>query len=154
MAFALPSYTLVVFFLSSLLLLHFGDARRHHAVVRLQARSPHGLAFQEPMPFPPTAFEFFHPKLLLPPASAPMPLASSSFYPAATSAKVRADEEVEAAGEHSSPAGSGGVGASGVAAVVLGLALVVIAAMLASYVVVVRRRSDVRRAKGTVQPDA
>ncbi|URD77877.1 hypothetical protein MUK42_03526 [Musa troglodytarum] len=151
MAFALASYTLVLFFLSSLLLLHLGDARRHHAVVRLQARSPHGLAFQEPMPFPPTAFEFFHPKLLLPPASAPMPLAASSFYPAATSAKVRADEEEEeeAAGEHSSPAGRGGV-----AAVALGLAFVVIAAMLASYVVVVRRRSDVRRAKGTGQPDA
>ncbi|WOL09611.1 hypothetical protein Cni_G18364 [Canna indica] len=152
MAFAVAS--LLVFFFLLLELMPFGADAAQRRAVELQSRtSPHGLAFENPMPFPPSAFEFFHPDVLLPPAASPIPL--TSFYPAATSAKVRADEEEEesAAGVLRAGRGRGVIGARGVAAVAIGLALVVLAAMVVSYVVVKRRRrADSGRGEAIVQP--
>ncbi|XP_073102162.1 uncharacterized protein [Elaeis guineensis] len=136
--------TFVVF--SSLLLFSSAHAQLHPIVP--QPRAPHGLVFENPMSFPPSAFEFFHPKSS-PPAEAPLPLVSS--FPGATSSKARAEQVV--ASVWSAPPSHGGVGAGGVAAVVFGLVFVVLVAMGASYVVA-KRRANISRAHTLVQPDA
>lgn len=113
------------------------------------ATSPHGLAFENPMSFPPSAYEFFHPTVDAP-ATAPLP--ASSLYPGKTSARAKADAVV-GGNVFSAPPGRGGAVTGAIAAVVLGLVFVMLVAVVSAYIAI-KRRSDVNKANAEMKADA
>lgn len=115
------------------------------SLARAQGRAPHGLAYENPMAFSPSAVEFFHPNAQQ--AGTQNPCAGSNCSPLPMAA------EVEASVEHQSRGSSTGMGAGGVAGIVFGF---VFAVLLATgvYYVVVTRRANVARTNSVVQPDA
>ncbi|WOL04258.1 hypothetical protein Cni_G12979 [Canna indica] len=128
MAFELFSSTLLLTLLSYLLQLSSSNAQQP------QFTSPHGIVYENPVLFPPSAYDFFHPNSDAP-ATPPLP---------ETSSKARADAVVAASVLPAPPSGRGAA-AAGVAAIVLGLAFITVAVMVASYVVI-RHRADVKKA--------
>ncbi|KAH7691175.1 hypothetical protein IHE45_02G099400 [Dioscorea alata] len=135
-------------FLSALLFLtvvlsyaHDDDQQQQRWSPLLQSRAPHGLAFESPMSFPPSAFEFFHPRPAAgaKTANAPLPLSMA-----------RADRVVESA--WATPESSGGIrgGAGGVVVTVIGVACVVLVAIGTSYYYLVIKRNS-KRASTLIQ---
>ncbi|KAL2332039.1 hypothetical protein Fmac_019620 [Flemingia macrophylla] len=117
-----------------------------------QERAPHGLLYENPEAFSPSAYDFFHPNAKKPETKDPCTASKCSPMPLAA--------QVEAAEIHESKASTqekGGkkLGAGGVAGIVFGVAFVVVLAM-GVYHVRVTRRANISRAKanGSVQPDA
>ncbi|XP_039141286.1 uncharacterized protein LOC120278607 [Dioscorea cayenensis subsp. rotundata] len=136
-------------FLSALLFLtvvlsyaHDDDQQQQRRWSPLQSRAPHGLAFESPMSFSPSAFEFFHPRPAAgaKTANAPLPLSMA-----------RADRVVESA--WATPESSGGIrgGAAGAVVVtVIGVACVVLVAIGTSYYFLVIKRNS-KRASTLIQ---
>ncbi|KAL4282688.1 hypothetical protein GQ457_16G011380 [Hibiscus cannabinus] len=97
------------------------------SVAMAQERAPHGIAYESPTAFLPSAYEFFHPKAQHPNNESPCSASNCSPLPVAT----QVDDSKAVAGKVSStPDKSGhGVGAGGVACTVLCLAFAVHLAM-------------------------
>ncbi|KAJ9178125.1 hypothetical protein P3X46_010035 [Hevea brasiliensis] len=130
------------FFLFSVLALLFA--------ARAQERAPHGLVFESPVAFSPSAVEFFHPKTQEPntekpcagpSACSPLPLAAEVEYSRTQETKVSSSQK---GGSH--------LGASSIAGIVLGLAFAVLLAM-AGFYVFITRKANLNR-DNSVQPDA
>ncbi|KAK8478326.1 hypothetical protein V6N13_058804 [Hibiscus sabdariffa] len=119
-------------------------------MVRAQERAPHGIAYESPMAFSPSAYDFFHPKTRDPDTG--HPCSASNCSPLPVAAQVEGSKAV--AGKVSStPDKSGhGMGAGGVAGIVFGLAFAVLLGM-GVYYVLNTRRANANRAN-IVQPDA
>ncbi|KAK2643341.1 hypothetical protein Ddye_025104 [Dipteronia dyeriana] len=124
------------------------------SIATAQDRAPHGLAYENPMAFPPAAFDFFHPKTQdsntkTNPCSAP----NCSSFPVA--AQVQSTKALESKFATTSSRSSGSrIGAGGIAGIVVALTFVVALAM-AAYVVVIKRRANMNRAPAnSVQPNA
>ncbi|KAJ8512873.1 hypothetical protein OPV22_003307 [Ensete ventricosum] len=135
MGSALPLSSMLLTFVCSLLL--------------SSATSPHGLAFENPMSFPPSAYEFFHPTVDAP-ATAPLP--ASSLYPGKTTARAKADAVV-GGNVFSAPPGRDGAVTGAIVAVVLGLVFVTLVAVVAAYIAI-KRRNDVNKANSETKADA
>lgn len=116
---------------------------------RAQGRAPHGLAYESPVAFPPSAVDFFHPKAREPETKDPC--SSSKCSPLPLAAQVEATEAYESNVSSSQKSGSE-LTASGIAGIVVGSTLVVLAAMSAYYVMITRR-ANVNRAN-SAQPNA
>ncbi|GMI97008.1 hypothetical protein like AT2G28410 [Hibiscus trionum] len=103
-----------------------------------QERAPHGIAYESPTAFLPSAYEFFHPKSHDP--NNESPCSASNCSPSLPVA-AQVDDSKALGGKVSlTPDKSGhGVGAGGVAGIVLGLAFAVVLAMGAYYVLNNRR---------------
>ncbi|XP_039026432.1 uncharacterized protein LOC120160030 [Hibiscus syriacus] len=116
------------------------------SMARAQDRAPHGIAYESPMSFTPSAYGFFHPNTENPCS------ASNCSPPLPVAAQV--DGSKPLAGKVSpTPDKSGrGMGAGGVAAIVSGFAFVVLLGIGVYYVVNTRRASADRA--NIVQPDA
>lgn len=127
---------LVVFFSLSLL----------PGIARAQGRAPHGLAYENPMAFSPSAFDFFHPngqqQQNLPCGTA----SNINCSPLPMAAQVGHESKESSRSRHS------GVGAAGIAGIVFGFVFAVLLAM-GVYYVVVTRRANVTRAN-SIQPHA
>ncbi|KAJ9188855.1 hypothetical protein P3X46_000213 [Hevea brasiliensis] len=107
------------FFLFSILALLFA--------ARAQDRAPHGLAFENPVAFSPSAVEFFHPKTQEPNTKKPCAESSGcSSLPLA--AEVEATQTQETEVSSSQKVGSQ-LGAGGITGIVLGLAFAMLLAM-------------------------
>ncbi|KAG6476459.1 uncharacterized protein LOC122025322 [Zingiber officinale] len=136
--------TIQLTFLLSLLLLSLIFAEEHPK--KLRSSSPHGLFFENPMPFPPSAYDFFHPNANgAIPATAPL----SSLYPGKTSSRARADAVV-ATSFFSVPSSHHAIGiaAAGVAALVVGLGLVVLVVMITSFFII-KCRAETKKTNST-----
>ncbi|XP_050213123.1 uncharacterized protein LOC126664659 [Mercurialis annua] len=115
---------------------------------RAQERAPHGLAYENPIAFSPSAVEFFHPATQQPtnvknPCSAH---SSSGCSPLPLAAQVEAMSTAQQKG------GSTRLGPGGIAGIVIGLAFAVFLAMGGFYVFVTRRANENRA--NSVRPDA
>lgn len=133
--------SLSVIFFSSLTLLSIVSAA--------EERAPHGLARENPMAFPPSAYKFFHPTNQNPIAKDPCKASNCSpLMPIA--AQVQATEAHESK-VSASQNGRTRLGFGGIAGIVFGLAFVAFVAM-GVYYVLVSRREDMRKAN-TVKPD-
>lgn len=114
-----------------------------------QERAPHGLVYENPEAFSPSAYDFFHPNAKKPETKDPCTASKCSPMPLA----------VEATEIHESKASTlkGGrkqLGAGGIAGIIFGVAFFVILAM-GVYHVKVTRRANMNRAKANsaFQPD-
>ncbi|KAK6936045.1 hypothetical protein RJ641_033075 [Dillenia turbinata] len=136
----MPTIVSLLLFISSLSFL---------SIARAQDRAPHGLSFENPVAFSPSAVEFFHPNVQ-PSASKDSCLTCSPLPLAAQVQSTPAHESRDST--TSQPSGGGSrVGPGGVAGIVFGFVFVVLVAM-GVYYVVMTRRENTSRAK-TVQPD-
>ncbi|PSR95191.1 Protein HEG 1 like [Actinidia chinensis var. chinensis] len=115
---------------------------------RAQGRAPHGIVYESPMAFSPSAFDFFHPNTKNPGSEDPCVTSNCSPLPlAATVASTLAYKS-----RSTQEKGGGQVGAGGVAGIVFGFVCAVLLAM-GVYYVVVKRRANLTRSN-SVQPDA
>ncbi|KAF8396576.1 hypothetical protein HHK36_018200 [Tetracentron sinense] len=127
-----PMATFFLFFLSSLFF--FSIAR--------EDRAPHGIAYENPMAFSPSAFEFFHPNI---------PCIESDCAPLPLVAVLQASQEHGS--KLSTPQTSGRrVGAGGVVGIVFGFVCAVLLAMVVYYVGITRRVN--MNQANSVRPDA
>lgn len=117
---------------------------------RAQERAPHGLAFENPVAFSPSAVEFFHPKTQQPNTKKPCE-ESSGCSPLPLAAEVEAIQTQESEASSSQKVGSR-LGASGIAAIVVGLAFAVLVATGGFYVFSTRRANMNR--DSSIKPDA
>ncbi|MBA0702203.1 hypothetical protein Goari_027411 [Gossypium aridum] len=126
----MSSFASFLLILSSLALVSTG---------RGEERAPHGIAYESPMAFSPSAYDFFHPKTACVASTcSPLPVAAQVDGSKALASKVSSGH---------------GVAAGGVAAgIVFGLAFAVLLAM-GVYYVLNTRRVNANRAN-SVQPDA
>uniref|UniRef100_A0A2P2PAY7 Transmembrane protein n=1 Tax=Rhizophora mucronata TaxID=61149 RepID=A0A2P2PAY7_RHIMU len=139
-----PNMASSFLFFSSLTLLLF--------IATGQDRAPHGLAYESPVAFSPSAVEFFHPKTQEPAARNPCaPSSASNCSPLPVAAQVLASKAQESKAP-TSQNGRNRLGASGIAGVVFGLAFVVLLAM-GAYHFLITRRNNLNRGV-SVQPDA
>ncbi|KAJ8751330.1 hypothetical protein K2173_016516 [Erythroxylum novogranatense] len=115
-----------------------------------QGRAPHGLVYENPMAFSPSAVEFFHPKGQETHSDNACS-SSSSCSPLPVAAQVEATKAQESA-VSTSRNGDKRIGGGGIAGIVFGLAFVVFLAM-GAYYVFITRRTNMSRAN-SVQPDA
>uniref|UniRef100_A0A7N1A4M6 Transmembrane protein n=1 Tax=Kalanchoe fedtschenkoi TaxID=63787 RepID=A0A7N1A4M6_KALFE len=116
---------------------------------RAQERSPHGLAYENPVAYSPAAYDFFHPdagqsgsnvKSCSKSGCSPLPLAAHF-------------ESNQAHESHATLSQRrGGLGAKAITAIVSGMAFAVLLGMGAYYVVTTRRANNNRA--NSVQPDA
>ncbi|XWS53271.1 hypothetical protein CRYUN_Cryun11dG0143100 [Craigia yunnanensis] len=134
-----PFATLLLL-LSSLALLY---------IARGQDRAPHGIAYENPTYFSPSAYEFFHPKTEEPDTK--NPCAASNCSPLLIAAQVEATKELQSKASTQQKSGHR-LGAGGIAGIVFGLAFAVLLAM-GVYYVLNNRRANANRAN-SVQPDA
>ncbi|KAE8711494.1 putative leucine-rich repeat receptor-like protein kinase [Hibiscus syriacus] len=112
------------------------------SIAKTQDRAPHGISHENPMAFSPSAYEFFHPKTQNPdPKNSPLLMAAEVDKALETKVIPR-----QKSGHR--------MGAGGVAAIVLGLAFVVLSAMGVFYVLNTRRANAMASRPDTVQPDA
>ncbi|CAL5436047.1 unnamed protein product [Camellia sinensis] len=118
------------------------------SITRAQDRAPHGLVYESPMAFSPSAFDFFHPNTKHKSTQDPCAASNCSPWPlAATVASTLGHQSV------STPtSGRSGVGAGGIAGIVFGFVCVVVLAMGVYYMAVTRRANSSRT--NSVQPDA
>lgn len=126
----MSSFAAFLLILSSLALVSIG---------RGEERAPHGIAYESPMAFSPSAYDFFHPKTHCAASTcSPLPVAAQIDGSKALASKVSSGH---------------GVGAGGVAAgIVFGLAFAALLAM-GVYYVLNTRRVNANQAN-SVQPDA
>ncbi|XWS28962.1 hypothetical protein CRYUN_Cryun25bG0116100 [Craigia yunnanensis] len=119
------------------------------SIARGQDRAPHGIAYENPMAFSPSAYEFFHPKTEEPDTK--NPCAASNCSPLPIAAQVDARKELESKVSTQQKSGHR-LGAGGIAGIVFGLAFAVLLAM-GVYYALNTRRANANRAN-SVQPDA
>ncbi|XVF68585.1 hypothetical protein PTKIN_Ptkin11bG0013900 [Pterospermum kingtungense] len=106
------------------------------SIARGQDRAPHGIAYESPMAFSPSAYEFFHPKTEKPDTN--NPCAASSCSPLPIAAQVVVAEALESKVSTQQKSGHQ-LGAGGIAAIVSGLAFAVLLAMGVYHVLNTRR---------------
>uniref|UniRef100_A0A1J3CF60 Uncharacterized protein n=1 Tax=Noccaea caerulescens TaxID=107243 RepID=A0A1J3CF60_NOCCA len=113
------SKTCLLLFFSSLIITKVAFA---------QDRAPHGLAYETPVAFSPSAFDFFHTQPDNPNATLDPCAEESSCSPLPVAAKVQgASAKVEQSEIATTSTGSGsGIGAGGVAGIIFGLAFAVL----------------------------
>ncbi|CAL1404285.1 unnamed protein product [Linum trigynum] len=118
---------------------------------RAQGRAPHGLAYEGPVAFSPSAVEFFHPNNnnQLPAVTSGHPEAAQLATAAKTST-TNPDEQSNVASSRSGQRRSG-LGAGAIAGIVFGVGFAVFMAMGAFYVVRARR-ANLSKASNSVQP--
>lgn len=119
------------------------------SISRAQVRAPHGLAYESPVAFAPSAVDFFHPKSREPETKDHC--SSSKCSPLPLAAQVEATEAYESKVSTSQKSGSG-LTAGGIAGIVVASTFVVLVAM-GAYYVAVTRRANVNRAN-SAQPNA
>ncbi|KVI00216.1 uncharacterized protein LOC112520497 [Cynara cardunculus var. scolymus] len=115
---------------------------------RAQDRAPHGLAHENPMAFSPSAYDFFHPKVVPPSIQDPCDGSNCAPFPIAATVQSSLAQESRSRYEKNGSK----VGAGGIAGVIFGFVFVVLLAM-GTYYVVITRRTNSRR-KNTVLPSA
>ena len=133
-------FTSFLLLLSSLALL---------SIARGQGRAPHGIAYENPMAFSPSAYEFFHPKTEE--SGTKNPSAASNCSPLPIAPQVESTKALESKVSTQQKSGHQ-LGAGGIAGIVFGLAFAVLLAM-SVYYVLNTRRANANRAN-SVQPDA
>lgn len=119
-------------------------------VARAQDRAPHGLVYENPVAFSPSAVEFFHPKTQEPDTKARC-AEPSSCSPLPLATQVEATQVHESKISTSQKGGSG-LSTSGIAGIVFGLAFAAFLAM-GAYYVLIKRRANVSQTN-SVEPDA
>ncbi|KAL4318316.1 hypothetical protein GQ457_18G006520 [Hibiscus cannabinus] len=107
-----------------------------------QDRAPHGISHENPMAFSPSAYEFFHPKT---------PCATSNCSPLLIADEVDSSKELETKVLPQHKSGHG-MGAGGVAAIVIGFGFAVLSAMGVFYALNTRRANAMANPPNTVQP--
>ncbi|KAK1411965.1 hypothetical protein QVD17_32854 [Tagetes erecta] len=113
---------------------------------KAQDRAPHGLVYETPMAFSPSAYNFFHPKSNPPTTSGSCDEFSCAPLPIAATVQSSLDEESKPRNEKS----ENRVGAGGIVGVLFGFVLVVLLAMGVYYVVTNRRGGS--RSESTILP--
>ncbi|KAJ0623631.1 hypothetical protein HanIR_Chr01g0034321 [Helianthus annuus] len=114
---------------------------------KAQDRAPHGLVYENPMAFSPSAYSFFHPKSKPPSTQGSCDESSCAPLPiAATVQSSSLAEESRPKNEKS----DNRVGAGAIAGVIFGFIMVVLLAMGVFYVVTNRRGSS--RGESTILP--
>ncbi|ESW04250.1 hypothetical protein PHAVU_011G079200 [Phaseolus vulgaris] len=120
------------------------------SIARGQERAPHGLVYENPIAFPPAAYDFFHPNAQKPQnrdfcaasKCSPLPLAAqvdgTQIYQNKASATQKGGKQI---------------GAGGVAGIITVFAFVVLLAM-GIYYVKVTRQANMNRASSSVQSHA
>ncbi|KAJ4843562.1 hypothetical protein Tsubulata_007981 [Turnera subulata] len=116
-----------------------------------QDRAPHGLVYENPVAFSPSAVEFFHPKTQQPETKNPCATSSTGCSPLPLAAQVEA-AQVQESRVATPQRGGTRLGAAGIAGIVLGLASVVLLTM-GAYYVWITRRANLSRANSS-QPNA
>ena len=116
------------------------------SIARAQERAPHGLAYEHPLAFSPSAYDFFHPNTQK--SNTKDACSSSNCSPLPIAAQLEATQ----AQASTSQKGGSRVGAAGVAGIVFGFAFVVLLAMGVYHVVITRRTNKSR--PNSIQPDA
>ncbi|XP_059660576.1 uncharacterized protein LOC132306970 [Cornus florida] len=118
------------------------------SITRAQERAPHGLSYENPMAFSPSAFDFFHPNTQQP--GTKTPCAASNCSPLTLAATVKSSSAHES---RSTPESSGNrMGAGGIAGIVFSFVFAVLLAM-GVYYVTITRRANLSRRTNSVQPD-
>lgn len=120
-------------------------------ITRAQDRAPHGLAYENPMAFSPSAVGFFHPDSKHPGTQdpcaesncSPLPLAATVASSVARESKPQPEER-----------GRTRLGAGGAAGIVFGFVCAVVLAIGVYYVAVTRRANLTRTRTSSIQPDA
>ncbi|TKY67220.1 hypothetical protein E2542_SST10112 [Spatholobus suberectus] len=120
------------------------------SIARGQERAPHGLVYESPLAFSPSAYDFFHPNAQKPETRDPCTASKCSPLPLA--AQVDATQIYE---NKASATQKGGkqIGAGGVAGIVTAVALAALLAM-GIYYVKVTRQANMCRANNSVQSHA
>ncbi|KAI3411388.1 uncharacterized protein J3R85_018109 [Psidium guajava] len=119
-------------------------------LARAQDRAPHGLAYENPVAFSPSAYDFFHPNTQQ--TTVKKPCAESSCSPLPEVAQVAEAAKAQEGELSTTRDGKSRMGAGGIVSIVFGLAFAVLLAM-GVYYVVVTRRANASKAKA-IQPDA
>ncbi|KAJ6395353.1 hypothetical protein OIU77_020587 [Salix suchowensis] len=115
-------------------------------VAAAQERAPHGLVYENPVAFSPSAVEFFHPRTPeVPKLESPCAAPSTSCSPLPLAARFEDSISTDRRG-------GGRLGAGGVAGVILGVAFAVLLT-LGVYHVMITRKASINRA-GSDQPEA
>ncbi|KAK8550931.1 hypothetical protein V6N13_119432 [Hibiscus sabdariffa] len=128
----MSSFVSFLLLLSSLALLTIANS---------EGRAPHGIAYENPTAFSPSAYEFFHPKTQAPDTK--NPCAASNCSPLPIAAQMDSTKALES--EVSAQKESGHrLRAGGIAGLVFGLAFVVLLAMGVYYVLNVRQANAKR----------
>ncbi|KAI3929032.1 hypothetical protein MKX01_029561 [Papaver californicum] len=132
------------------------------AQAQAQARAPHGLIFENPVAFSPSAYDFFHPNTHTPKAVKPCdesncaPMSGSSAF-STSSAVVRATPAHESR-ESTTAQGSSSnnkrlvLGAGGISGIVFGFVFAVLSG-IGVYYIIITRRTNINRSN-SVQPDS
>lgn len=115
-----------------------------------QDRAPHGLAYENPMAFSPSAYDFFHPSAQQTNKNAPCRASGCSPLPMA--AQVAEDAELKEGGISNRPSGGNRLGAGATAGIVIGLAIIVVS-VVGIYHVIATRRANIHRAN-CVKPES
>ncbi|RZB80943.1 uncharacterized protein LOC114373966 [Glycine soja] len=120
------------------------------SIARGQERAPHGLVYESPVAFPPTAYDFFHPNAQKPENKDPC--VASKCSPLPLVAQVDATQIYE---NKASTTQKGGkqIGGGGVAGIITDVALPVLLAM-GIYYVKVTSQANMSRASNSVQSHA
>ncbi|KAI3826496.1 hypothetical protein L1987_00544 [Smallanthus sonchifolius] len=113
---------------------------------KAQDRAPHGLVYENPMAFSPSAYNFFHPKSNPPNIQGSCVESSCAPLPIAATVQSSLAEESKARNEKSESR----VGAGGIVGVIFGFIMVVLLAMGVYYVVTNRRGGS--RGESTILP--
>lgn len=120
------------------------------SIARAQDRAPHGVAYENPVAFSPSAYDFFHPNTQNHKTKEPCYLSNCSPLPMA--AQVVEATPAHESGASTSQHGRSQVGAGGMAGIVFGFVFAVLLAMGVYHVVITRRANTSRT--NSVQPDA
>ncbi|KAL8204725.1 hypothetical protein R6Q57_010348 [Mikania cordata] len=115
-------------------------------VAKAQERAPHGLVYEHPIAFSPSAYNFFHPKTK--PSSIQGSCDESSCAPLPMAATVQSSLAEESKARHETSENR--VGAGGIAGLIFGFILVVLLAMGVYYVMSNRRGGS--RSESTILP--
>ncbi|KAK7262312.1 hypothetical protein RJT34_29879 [Clitoria ternatea] len=115
-----------------------------------QERAPHGLVYESPVAFPPSAYDFFHPNARKPESKDPCTASKCSPLPLA--AQVEASQIYENKASATQKRGKQ-IGAGGVAAIIISIAFAVLLAM-GVYYVKVTRQANMNRTNNSVQSHA
>lgn len=110
-----------------------------------QERAPHGLVYESPLAFPPSAYDFFHPNERKPENKDPCTASKCSPLPLA--AQVEATQIYE---NKASYEGRKQFGAGGVAGIILAVASLMLLAM-GIYYVRVTRQANMSQTNNSVQ---
>ncbi|MFS7897720.1 hypothetical protein Hanom_Chr01g00070241 [Helianthus anomalus] len=113
---------------------------------KAQDRAPHGLVYENPTAFSPSAYSFFHPKSNPPSTQGSCDESSCAPLPIAATVQSSLAEESRPRNEKS----DNRVGAGAIAGVIFGFIMVVLLAMGVFYVVTNRRGSS--RGESTILP--